>query len=188
MPKIVHDKSYRDPLGKIRTRSPEDVSVLLANDPRTYVAPRPHSGDSTAFMAQQVRKLGGRDVATREERLANGRAAIAAFHTIATDKELLNRFGLLRQEASLISALSNPTLAAPAAAVLGELGTPKAQTALVDVASQVGRAIGDRQAAAAAFQVAVKNRGIMVCSKRSSGCSSSRIDGISRSILTQRRH
>jgi hypothetical protein len=162
MPKIVHDKSYRDPLGKIRTRSPEDVSVLLAHDSRTYVAPRPHNSDSTAFLAQQVRKHGGRDVSSREERLVNGRAAIAAFHTIATDRDLLNRFGLLRQEASLITALDNPTLTAPAAAVLGELGTPKAQTALVEIASQVGRAIADRQAAAAAFQVAVKNRGIML--------------------------
>lgn len=162
MPKIVHDKSYRDPVGKIRSRSPEDVAFLLADDPRTYVAPRPHSSDSVTFMAQQVRKLGGRDVSTREERLANGRAAIAAFHTIATDKNLLDRFGLMRQEASLINALANPTLTAPAAAVLGELGTPKAQTALIEVASQPGRAIADRQAAAAGFQVAVKNRGIML--------------------------
>lgn len=162
MPKLFHDKSYRDPLGKIRSRSPEDVSVLLANDSRTYVAPRPHSSESTAFLAQQVRKLGGRDVSSREERLANGRAAIAAFHMIATDKDLLNRFGLLRQEASLITALSNPTLAGPAAVVLGELGTPKAQTALVEIASQPGRTLADRQAAAVAFQAAVKNRGIML--------------------------
>jgi hypothetical protein len=81
---------------------------------------------------------------------------------IAADKNLLNRFGLLRQEASLINALANPTLTAPAAAVLGELGTPKAQTGLIEVASQPGRAIADRQAAAAAFKVAVKHRGIML--------------------------
>jgi hypothetical protein len=40
------------------------------------------------------------------------------------------------------------------------LGTPTAQEALVDLASQASRPLADRQAAAAAFAAAVKERGL----------------------------
>src|SRR5439155_9234659 len=57
-------------------------------------------------------------------------------------------------------ALNNPALAAGAAALLAFYATPKAQTALVESASQNSRPLTDRQAAAAAFVAAVKARGI----------------------------
>jgi len=162
LPKILHDTSYRDPVGKIRSRSVDDVAVLLAEDRRTYVAPRPHNGEMVAFLAAEVRKLGGRDLTTREERLANGRSALAAFKTLAANKDALNRYGVLRMEPVLIAASSNSALLAPAAEILGMLATPKSQTALVDVASQVTRPLGDRQAALVAFRAALKSRGIQL--------------------------
>ena len=162
LPKILHDSSYRDPLGKIRSRSVDDVAVLLADDKRTYVAPRPHSSETVNFMAQEVRRLGGRELTSREERLASGRSAIAALKSLIGNKDLLNRYGAMRAEPSLIEALNNPTLLGPAAEVLGMLATPKSQTALVDVASQVSRPLGDRQAALLAFQLAIKQRGIQL--------------------------
>ena len=160
LPKILHDTSYRDPVGKIRSRTIEDVAVLLADDRRTYVAPRPHNGETVSFLAAEVRKRGGRETTSREERVANGRAALAAFKTLTADKDALNRYGVLRMEPMLIAALSNPSLVAPAAEILGMIASPKCQTALVDVASQPARPLADRQAAAAAFQAAIKSRGI----------------------------
>ncbi|WP_254512510.1 hypothetical protein [Anatilimnocola floriformis] len=160
VPKIIHDRNYRDPVGKIRSRSVDDVAVLLANDSRTYVAPRPHNAETVSFLTGEVRKRAGRDWTSREERLANGRAALAALKTLASDKDTLNRYGVLRTEPALIAALNNPTLLAPAAEVLGMIASPKAQTALVDVASQVLRPLSDRQAALAGLQVAIKSRGI----------------------------
>jgi CheY-like chemotaxis protein len=162
LPKIFHDSTYRDPTGKIRSRSVDDVVVLLAEDRRTYVAPRPHTSETVAFMAAEVRKRGGRDLIGREERLANGRAALNAFKTLIADKELFNRYGVLRQEATLISALSNPTLLGSATETLGLLATPKAQSALVDLASQLSRPIADRQAGLAGLQVAIAKRGIQL--------------------------
>jgi hypothetical protein len=46
--------------------------------------------------------------------------------------------------------------------VMSLLGTPRAQSALVDFASQHSRPLADRQAAAAAFGGAVKARGLLL--------------------------
>lgn len=168
LPKLLHDDfrsplyAYRDPVGKIREQSMSSVATSLAGDRRTRVAPRPHSSQSAAFLAQQVRQLGGRELTSREERQFAGLTALAAFQTLAADKDSFNRYGVLREEASLITALNSPALSVPAADVLGLLATPKAQTALVDVCSQPARPIVDRQAALAAFQAALKRRGIML--------------------------
>jgi CheY-like chemotaxis protein len=166
LPKIFHDNSYRDPLGKIRDRSVDDVAVLLADDPRTYVAPRPHTSETVNFMAEQVRKRGGRELTSREERLANGRAALAAVKLLVADKTMFNRYGVLRLEGSLIAALNTPTILAPAAEVLGMLATPKAQTALADLASQVTRPLADRQVGLAALQAAINARGIQLTQRQ----------------------
>ncbi len=162
LPKLLHDSSFRAPIGRIRNQNVASVSVSLAEDRRTYVASRPHSSETVALMAGQVRKLGGRELTSREERNANARAALAAFQTLVADTDSLSRYGVLRQEASLIVALKNPSLTAAAAEVLGTLATPKAQTALVDVASQPVRPLADRQAALKAFQLAVERRGILL--------------------------
>jgi hypothetical protein len=53
-------------------------------------------------------------------------------------------------------------LTADAARVLATLATPQSQTALVDFASQATRGLAERQAAAAAFSAAVKNRGLQL--------------------------
>jgi hypothetical protein len=162
LPKILHDASYREPIGKIRSQNIASVSAVLTQDKRTYVGPRPASSAGAAFFAQQTRKLGGRDLQSREERLANGRAALAALHALAVDPASFNKYNLLRQEASVIAALSNHSLMASAADLLAVYATPKAQTALVDVCSQPARPLADRQAALKAFQAAVANRGIML--------------------------
>jgi DNA-directed RNA polymerase subunit K/omega len=168
LPKLLHDDfraplyGYRDPIGKVRERTLESVTTSLKFDRRTLVAPRPHSSESTAFLAQQVRKLGGRELTSREERQFAGKAALAAFQTLASNPETFNRYGVLREEASLIAALNSPGLSVVAAEVLGLLATPKAQTALVDVCSQPARPLADRQAALAAFQAAINRRGIML--------------------------
>jgi len=85
---------------------------------------------------------------------------------LASDNDLLNRYGVLRQESSVIIALANPTLAAAAAEVLATLATPKAQTALIDTASQPARPLADRQVAAKAFADAVKKRGLLLTTKQ----------------------
>ncbi|WP_425617809.1 hypothetical protein NA78x_001498 [Anatilimnocola sp. NA78] len=166
LPKILGDSTYRDPTGRIRNYNVDSISVLLAHDPRTIVVPQPYSSEAVAFIAGQVRKRGGRELVSREERNANARAALAALQKLASDNASLNRFGVLRTESSLIIALANPSLTAPAAEVLATLATPKAQTALIEIASQPARPVADRQVAATAFAAAVKKRGILLTTQQ----------------------
>ena len=49
--------------------------------------------------------------------------------------------------------------------MLGNLGTPQGQLALVDLASEHNRPLAQRQAAAAAFLVAVKRRGVLLTTR-----------------------
>jgi CheY-like chemotaxis protein len=162
LPNALHVPNLRSPVSKVRSQSVASLAALLVDDERTYVAPRPHSSASAAFLAQQVRKLGGRELQSREERVANGRAALAALQSLAADPATFNRFNVLRQEPAVIVALANPSLTAPAADLLATLATPKAQTALVDICSQPARPLVDRQTALKAFQAAVQRRGIML--------------------------
>ena len=58
--------------------------------------------------------------------------------------------------------MTNPVVAAKAARVLGLLGTPRAQRALVEFASTQLQPLVDRKAAAEALRVAVQQRGLLL--------------------------
>lgn len=65
-------------------------------------------------------------------------------------------------DASLIATLDLPNVGADATAVLSQVGTPQAQTALIDLASQPLRPLKIRQEAAAAFTKSVERFGILL--------------------------
>ncbi len=157
-------KDYRTagiPVG-IMARS-EDLQAYrdaFAGDPLTTVFPRLYSTEVAAREVARVVASAGRNYVGNEERLAQARSSLAAIARLAESPEGFALWNLPRQEAALIEALDNPALSAAAAGVLGRLGTPSSQKALVDFASQHARALSDRQAAAAAFASAVKARGL----------------------------
>jgi hypothetical protein len=132
----------------------------FADDPLTLVFPRLSSTETAAVEVDRLIDLAGRNRITRDERLAMATAALAALAELAKSPAALTLFDLRRHEPALAAALANPVLTQPAARVLGILGTPKSQTALVDFASQNTRPLASRQAAAAAFDSAVKTRGL----------------------------
>jgi len=143
-----------------RSEDLQELRYAFENDPLTSVFPRIHSQEVAANEVAKVVASAGRNYVGREERLSQARSALGAIATLVETPEGLKRWNLLRHEAALITALDNPALAASAAQVLGRLGTPTSQTALVDFASQHARALPDRQAAASAFSTAVKSRGL----------------------------
>jgi hypothetical protein len=164
----------------------ERTRFALADDEYTLVFPRLHivnvpaappaqQDDGAAPVVQersplevaamQVARLdaiAGRNLVSRDERIAQARLALAALATLARTPSNFARHELLRQEPALIRALSNASLTAAAGEVLALFGTPTAQTALVDFASQFARPLAERQAAAAAFAAAVKSRGLLL--------------------------
>ncbi len=71
-------------------------------------------------------------------------------------------YNLFRQEPAFITAVSVSSLTRYASPVLGFMGTPKAQEALVNTASRNSLDLVSRQAAAEAFGRAVRKRRVML--------------------------
>jgi hypothetical protein len=88
--------------------------------------------------------------------------ALDALAKLAADEQQYGFYDLLPLDQRMEKALNTPELAARAAQVLGLLGTPPAQQALLDLANNHVRAIAERQAAAAAFRTAVSRRGLLL--------------------------
>ena len=157
-------KDYRTagiPVGVMaKSEDLQSLRYAFENDPLTTVFPRIYSNEVAAHEVTRVVASAGRNYITRDERLAQARLALTAIGKLAETPEGFTRWNLLRHESALIEALDNPALSAAAAGVLGRLGTPTSQKALVNFASQHARAATDRQAAAAAFAAAVKARGL----------------------------
>ncbi len=157
-------KDYRTagiPVGVMaRSEDLQSLRYAFEKDPLTTVFPRIYSAEVAASDVAQVVASAGRNYESRDERLAQAHLALAAIGKLAETPEGLSLWNLLRHEEALIEALDNPALSAAAAGVLGRLGTPTSQKALVDFASQYARALSDRQAAVAAFAAAVKARGL----------------------------
>ncbi|HEX5105455.1 MAG TPA: hypothetical protein VFV87_16670 [Pirellulaceae bacterium] len=146
----------------IRGETLDAARFAFRDDPYTTVFPRIHTTEAAAFELHRLQELAGRNLVGRDERIDQARTALAALAQLASKPSNFARFELLRQEPAVIQALNHPALTADAAAVLAAFATPKGQTALVDFASQHTRDLAQRQAAAAAFAAAVKNRGLLL--------------------------
>jgi len=127
-------------------------------EPLTEAFPQPQD---TATMAFQVRRLisrAGRRLVPHEERVVQAGKALDHLATLAEDPKRYRFYDLCGQEKAVAAALLSPKLAPKAAHVLGLMGTPSAQRALVQVASQNARPLAQRQAAAKGFVAAVARR------------------------------
>jgi HEAT repeat protein len=69
-------------------------------------------------------------------------------------------YDLSRVGEPVFAALGVPGLSGKACAVLGNLGTPEAQEALIDLASRKTSPLAERKAALEAFRTAVQRRGL----------------------------
>lgn len=163
---------------------------LMQDDPRTIVVPKIVGPEAAGFAASRIaeriatpleyaphaapliEKLTpatalpllspGPGYQQRDERIARGLAALEALTQLASHRETFNRYDLLRAESAAIQALGISPLAPAAGKLLALLATPKAQTAMVETASQVARPLADREIAAASFAEAVKLRGVLL--------------------------
>jgi hypothetical protein len=156
-------RTARIPIG-VMARSDDlfELRYAFEDDPLTTVFPRIVSAEATRAGVDAVLALAGRNHVDRVERLAQAQAALAAIGRLARTREGLARWNLLKHEPAVIAALDNPALMTAAADVLGQFGTPQSQSALVDLASQNSRPLGDRQAAASALASAINARGLFL--------------------------
>jgi hypothetical protein len=154
-------RTSRLPIGVMaRSERVDALRETLKDDALVAVFSRIHSPEVAARSMAQLEALAGRNLVGGDERLAEAERALAALNALAANDENLARYDLFRHEGAVIAALHQPVLSAGAAKLLARLGTPTAQVALLDLASQSTRAIAERQAAAEAFAAAVRLRGL----------------------------
>ena len=119
--------------------------------------------DSAALNAYLIGLLGDRprhSVTTPEARLEQARQALALLGQLSQKRTPVYDLKLIEHQ--LVQALFVPELAPAAAEVLGNLGTPGAQSALLDLANMGPARVESRQAAAAAFNSSIKRFGTLL--------------------------
>jgi len=143
-----------------REHNTEAARRLAASDPLTVVLAPPQTRDDMAADAQRLLAAAGRQLVPAEERLRAANFALDALATFVEHPEQYGFYDVMQLEPRMEEALRTPELAVPASRLLGLLGSPAAQQALVEFASASMQPLDHRQAAVAALRVAVQRRGL----------------------------
>lgn len=151
------------PVGLMAREETLEKAELSAEHDRLVLAfPRPHDTQTMGYEATRLAQLSGRATTTRDERVAQAQEALDYLVRMAQAPREYGFYDLLRHEAAIQAALALPQLSGQAATVLGWLGSPSAQRALVTFAGQTARPVAARQAAAKAFAFAVQRHGVLL--------------------------
>jgi hypothetical protein len=134
----------------------------LADDRFALAFPLPHDAPGLAFFTRRLLDRAGRMTIDEPERFTQASQALDALIAFGEQPEVYGFYDLMRHEDPIERALFTPGLTQQAARLLGMLGTPRAQRALVNRASQNATDLAGRQAAAAAFAAAVALRGTLL--------------------------
>jgi hypothetical protein len=161
---LRHDaRTARLPIGILaRGTKLEDLNRFAADDALTLAFPRVQDKNGLVLHVRRLLELNGGNGITPEERIQWAEAALKYFARVAGDPNHYLFPEVLAQQPAIIRAMWFAPLSAPASQVLGTLGSPEAQRALVSLASQNDQALPPRRAAAAAFAIAVNRRGILL--------------------------
>ena len=147
-------------------RSPAMVrgEQLARRDPLTIAYPLPRDPDTLGMVVQRALNQATISRTSPETRLTLGRRALGWLADLVAQRRSYPFYETLDREGVLTAALTVPELAERAALALGAAGTPAAQTALVDLASQISQPLALRRTAAAAFDTAVRRQGVQLTS------------------------
>ncbi|HEY1601151.1 MAG TPA: hypothetical protein VGG64_16230 [Pirellulales bacterium] len=133
---------------------------LAARYPLCVAVTRTHDAAHTQYEVARLLRAAGRSEVDRDERRQQGVKALEWIATLATERQRV--YDLRKLDAAVISGVDAPGLTAPAIAALAKLDTPRAQRALVNLASRLVAPIADRQAAAHAFADSVSRVGTLL--------------------------
>jgi len=152
------------PVGVMTTEGNHDRASKLARAERLVTAfPYPLTAAGAKYHAGRLLKLTEKDRVTAAQRGRQAKQALQWLAILADSSDSRRAvYNLHRQEKAVVTALFTPALTLHAAPVLGKLGTPGAQRALVDQASQSLNSIESRKAAATAFNESVRRHGILL--------------------------
>ncbi len=133
--------------------------------PRTVAFLQPTNSQEMLAELPSLLELVGRDLVDREQRLAQARVALEGLQLLAQTPTTA-ALDLSRQQSSVIAALEAPQHVSAAATILAQVGTPNAQQALLDYASQSELPLAARQAAAKAFAQSAGSFGVLLTSEQ----------------------
>jgi CheY-like chemotaxis protein len=161
------NRTSRLPIGIIASTDDLEAARRLAQrTPLVSIIYRPTDEAGLQVQLQQLLARAGRRLVPQEERRQQARQALDWLVEIATTEQDIYNLrwtnNVRRIERSLAVALQVPEFSAPAAKVLGTLGTATSQKSLVDLTSQTGRPEEMRQAAAQAFAASVSRFGTLL--------------------------
>jgi HEAT repeat protein len=131
-------------------------------DPLLIAFPRPHDVRSMSFQVSRLTDLAGHARVGYDARLDQAGRALQHLIRLAETQQERAFYDMFRVRQAIQAALATPALSAGAARVLGLLGDPESQRALVTLASQHARPLAERQAAAEGFAQAVQLRGLLL--------------------------
>ena len=150
------------PIGLLVDGADDDrVRNWAEDDPRLRLVLTPVDSEHLTLQLGSLWPLNIHAI-SREQRFADAQLALQTFARWAEHERAYDFYNVMSYEPTVEQALFVPELAAAAATVLGYFGTPSAQQALVDFASDTSQDLAARQTAAQAFAVAVGRRGLLL--------------------------
>lgn len=132
------------------------------DDPLTVVMIRPNDVEGFIFQLKQLYLSQGRLLVPADEREADAEFAIAEISRMLDSADEYDFYDFLKVEEIAVRRLVDQNVTANVANLLGKLGTPAAQTALVDYASDPFNPVALRQACADALKAAIEGRGVLL--------------------------
>jgi CheY-like chemotaxis protein len=138
----------------------ERARHLVRNDPRAEAFSHPNNDEAVRWQVERLAARWG-DMLPAAERKRH--AALALDWLVQLSGPTAGAlYDLSRVENPVLAALAVPELSVKACVVLGNLGTPESQQALVNLASRKSAPLVDRKAALAAFRTAIERRGVQL--------------------------
>ena len=138
----------------------ERARHMVRHDPLAEALPRPHTAEAVQWQVRRLLELLGRERVLHPQRQQQASRAMQLLAELSAAGQEL--YDLHRVQDSVLAALSVAQVAPDAAAVLGNLGTPRSQRALVEAASRWTRPLEIRKAAVEAFGYSVEHYGILL--------------------------
>lgn len=132
------------------------------DDPLTVVMIRPNDVEGFVFQLKQLYLTQGRLLVPADQREADAEFAITEIGRMLDTADEYDFYNFLKVEEIAVRRLVDENVTADVANLLGKLGTPAAQSALIDYASDPFNPVALRQACADALQAAVERRGILL--------------------------
>ena len=152
------------PIGLMaRQENLRHAEAMAELDPLLVAFPRPHDVRSMSFQVARIGTWPVRHASATMLAWIRRTARCSTWCDCPRRRQEHAFYDLFRVQQAAQSALGTPSpCASKAARVLGLLGSPESQRALVTLASQHGRPLAERQAAAEAFAQAVQRRGLLL--------------------------